>query len=434
MAFSVQLAGVLLILFVVNLNFINKRKYAEAVSLAFALLLFVPVDAMGLLSGYPYSSGGKLNISLVGYDVLLMWICLILLKKNKLKSGRQLSVIVGCLVFMFIIRMIVDTSGAFSNKLMDNYMLPILLAAYIICFLPPKSFPKVMKSIFVCILINAFIGVVEVLIGRSLLFHEYYLRTNAWYQGLYGAQTWGIPMRSTALLGHPLINGIYCVLAFPYLIYSTFEKRKIVKVILFTLLFLGVLASNSRGALLVLCGFIAYSVLRRKEYGKAAVIILVTFVFIGTVDLNDLYNSMFSRDVAGTSIEHRFLALEIFTKIPFKTLVLGTGYNNSGTTLREIGFQGNFEIAYLIILLENGVVGFGAWVASILTLYRCNIVERIGGMNCRAIINGMLICILGIAFTGNYFGDPGTLNYMLWSIFSFSFLMRESRQNKLQDR
>lgn len=105
---------------------------------------------------------------------------------------------------------------------------------------------------------------------------------------------------------------------------------------------------------------------------------------------------------------------------------MGNGYNSTQDVLKMIGINGNVEIAYLIILFENGVIGFIAWISSLIIMYRRNMLDEIGDLRIKSIINGMILCVLLCGFMSNLFGDPGTLNYIIYMLFAFSFVLRQN--------
>ena len=429
MAITVQLIALIMLLFVVNLYFLSKRKYGSMFSLAIIILTFIPPDAVGIISGYAYSMGGKINISIIGYDVLIIFLCMLMTGRTKIRnvSKGTFATVVGSLTFIFLFRLIVDGPDVFSNKLLDNYILPAVFALLIITHLPSEEFPRVMQVFFICTLINAMVAASEVIIGRSLFLHDYYMSTNAWYQGIYSSSMWIQRMRGTAFLGHPLINGMYYVLGIVYLYHREETRRKILWLFEFVILIGGVIASNSRGAILIFLGYTAYFLLKRKDYVKAGIALLAVTFTMSIIDFDVLYQRLFSRDISGSSMLHRFISLAKFTQVPFLTSLIGTGFNNTYPILQKIGISGNLENSYLIILLEIGVFCFIAWIISFGCLYSKNMIQKCKNLNSRDMINGMIMCMMGLAFSGNYFGDPGTLNYVLWTMFAMSCLLGERK-------
>lgn len=432
MAFSLNLLITLLVLTIFNFIFFTKGKWEYIFSMLLVLLLFIAPDMVGLFSGAPYSRPGMFNISIVGYDVII--ICLFIFSKGTIRIRRMdrrtvLTLLTG-MYAMFMIRFIVDGFDILSNKMLDNMLLPILLAFLVVSYMPLECFERCLRVFYVSILINAVIASAEVLLGRSWLFHEYYYDTNAWYQSVYNSTQWGIPMRGTAFLGHPLYNGMYYLLAIVYLYNISWKNKRLSRSMELLVLACGILATNSRGVLIFFAGYTLITILRRRNYGKLVVLTAIATILLACVDLETLYLSVFSRDVSGRSLMHRLMGLQAFSKIPLHTILVGTGYNNTAEVLSAAGMVGNFENAYLIVLLENGVFGFICWLGILLTLYRRGMITRLGDLNAKGMINGMLLSCLGLACTGNYFGDPGTLNYTLWMIMAFSRLLSYANREK----
>ena len=70
--------------------------------------------------------------------------------------------------------------------------------------------------------------------------------------------------------------------------------------------------------------------------------------------------------------------------------------------------------------MENGLIGFVAWLVSLITLYNKRMSKEIDGMKVKSMVNGMIVCFLAVSATSNSFGDPGTLNYILWVLLAFT--------------
>lgn len=433
MAFSVLLGVCLLSLFVTNMYFVYKQHWDYIFSLIFILLLFIPSDLTGFISGHSYSAAGKINIGIVGYDVVIVLICVIIKGKGMIKLSKRTIGLVGFFVMLFIWRAIVNGEGVLSNKLLDNYFIPILLALMICTYMSTEIFPSVMRTIVMCIVINALVACIEVIIGKSLFLHEYYMKDVAWYQGIYNFTMWGVNMRGCAFLGHPLVNGMYYVIAIAYVYNCNFLKRKYLKIVSLTILIGGIWATNSRGALIIFVGYTLLYFCDKKNYMKLSVLLLSVSIVLAATNFNELNQLLFSRDTHGDSIFYRIRAIYSIFKISIERWIFGVGFNNVPSILKQIGMSGNFEISYLIILLENGIIGFLIWLMGLAKIYCKKMIgntrNSMGSINVKKAINGMIICMLSLATTGNYFGDPGTLNYMLWSLFAFSRVMKQVEIN-----
>ena len=133
MAISIQLIIVLFILFLYNFYYINANKWINVFYCLFFLLLTIPVEVQRIISGSLYSTSGILNISVVGYDIIIIVICTIILKKKIRKfTKKNLIYILLGLISILGMRLIIDGASAPSNKMFDNYCLPILLSILII--------------------------------------------------------------------------------------------------------------------------------------------------------------------------------------------------------------------------------------------------------------------------------------------------------------
>lgn len=142
-----------------------------------------------------------INLSIVGYDVLIILILSLALRYGKIKSlGEFWRRAVICTWLTISIRFVIDGFGVLSNKVFDNYLLPMAYVLLMIRYLDKEKAIKVVKVLYVCVLINAAVGSCEYFLGQSLLFHEYYMKSVGWYPNTYLAQQYGVSFRCTAFL------------------------------------------------------------------------------------------------------------------------------------------------------------------------------------------------------------------------------------------
>lgn len=420
MAISIQLGVVLFLLLIINMYFMSVKKYDAIFSVFIILLTFISKEENGIISGVPYDTGGMINLSIVGYDVLIILILSIALRHGKIKSlGVFWSRAIACTLITILIRFAIDGFGAFSNKVFDNYLLPIACAMLMIRYLDKEKAIKLIKVLYVCILINAAVGSCEYFIGKSLLFHEYYMRFVGWYPNTYLAQKYGIPFRCTAFLGHPLTNGMYYLIGEVYL-FNNDKKWNVQKIIQFAILGFAIFATNSRGALLVLSIYILIYLISNKKALKLCLLAGCGVVVATGLNFQEIYNSIFMRDTTGSSMMVRVNVLLNFFSIPIQNIIMGMGYNNAGTIFSQYTGGANAEISYIILLMENGIAGFISWLFALTSIYNKKICRNFNGIKYSGLVHGMLICFLMYAATSNSFADPGTLTYLLCFILALS--------------
>lgn len=371
---------------------------------------------VGLISGHSYSTPSMINLSMVGYDVLIVLILVILKNRGKIYFAEK-NIIQAFILFfaVLVIRFLVDGIGMVSNKIFDNYFLPLISAYLMVQFLTFDDLPKVIKVLYICIIINAVIGCVEYIIGKSLFLHNYYMSNVDWYPSTFLSTQYNIPFRCTTFLGHPLVNGMYYLMGIVYLLNNKGIKN-ISKILQSVILIGGILATNSRAALLVLAVYLLYYLISNKKGIKLILLLMASICIYFTVNLNEIYSNLFVRDASGSSAMVRILALQSIIQIPEKSLLLGVGFNNAGQVFKQMLAGANAEISYLIILLELGLIGFILWFGACALVYNNNIKEEVNNLLYKGLVKGMLICFLLYAAFSNSFGDPGTLNYLLFFI------------------
>lgn len=415
MAMSLLLITILLFLLIYNYINIQKNNWINVFGLMIILLTFFPIEAIGIITGVAYDTPGCVNLSILCYDVLIVTILSILLQK-KMNGKVSKNVIFNFFLLtisVIVIRLHVNGLDFLSNKMLDNYIVPILLSILAIGYLKYDDIQKIIKIFVFCILVNAFVACIEYFIGKSLFFHNYYINTITWYQGMYMSTKYGLMFRSSAFLGHPLVNGTYYLSAIIFLLYEN-EKKYIKKYILLAILLFATFTTNSRAAILVTIIAIVYYLIKEKKYFLLFLVVFISVLCIFSIDFTELYNSIFARDLSGGSMNVRYTALKTFFEFPIKDIILGIGFNKSNLYLKEYGFTGNLEISYLIMILDVGLLTFLLWISMICALIGR---KKINKMNPIArCLKSNLIMLLGIFFTYNSIGDPGTLNYLLFFI------------------
>lgn len=414
---AVSFLLIVFLIFFLIYNYINilKNDWINVFKLIIVLLTFFPIDTIGLITKIPYSTPGYINLSLVCYDILIVFVLsAVLHKKSNNRIDNKLLLIFFCFIItMTLIRFYVDGFDFLSNKILDNIIVPMLLAILIIKYLKYDEIKKIAKFLVFCILINSCVAIIEYFIGKSLFFHNYYIKTIPWYQNIYLSTKYGIRFRSSAFLGHPLINGTYYLIAITFLLYDN-KVLNIKKIVLLFILLFAVFTTNSRAALLIAFISILFYSFKEKKYFMLFITTFIIILCVISIDFTQLYNSIFKRDLSGSSISVRYDALRIFFKFSFKDVLLGVGFNNSNTYLKKYGFAGNLEISYLIMILEFGLVTFIMWVCFICNLIgikksvKTNLTEKSLKMN--------ILVLLIMFFTYNSIADPGTLNYLLFLI------------------
>ena len=420
MAISIQLGAILAALLIINIYFMSAKKYELIFSICIILLTFVSKEENGIISGVPYDTGGVINPSIVGYDVLIILILSLALRHGKIKSlGVFWRRAVICTWLTITIRFVIDGFGVLSNKVFDSYLMPMAYALLMIRYLDKEKAIKVVKVLYVCVLINAAVGSCEYFLGRSLLFHEYYMKAVGWYPNTYLAQKYGVSFRCTAFLGHPLTNGMYYLMGVVYL-FNNEKKWNLFKIVQFAVLGFAIFATNSRGALLILSIYILFYLISNKKALKFCFLAGMGVVITTRINLQEIYNNIFARDATGSSMMVRVKVLLNFFDIPIQNVIMGMGYNNAGTIFSKYTGGANAEISYIILLMENGIAGFISWFVALSSIYNNKMCRMFNGIKYSGLVHGMLICFLMYAATSNSFADPGTLTYLLCFILALS--------------
>lgn len=426
MAISVQLIVLLILIAIISLIATDQIIW----KILLACLILIPSSAQGLISGTSYSTAGVLNLSLVGYGTLIAGIIL-MLRHRTLKKKTTVTLL-GCFCVILIMRIIADGTGFISNKLFDNYFLPMLIAVLLVSYIKSEDIPVLLRSLYYLILVGAVIACFEYIYGRSLLFHQYYMDTCPWYETIYISAQY-VSFRSCSYFGHPLIGALYYLIDIVYLLnVESTQKNRMLFWLQFIVLILAILSTNARAALLGLALYLVHFLVKKKKIGRLIALTFIVLSMIVFVDWKSLYYLVFARDNNGSSLMVRVNALLSIINIPIKSFILGEGYNTTSSLLKSLGFTGNVEISYLIILMENGVIGFIAWLVSVLHFFRSN--SRLSNnLNVISVIHGMLAIIFIVGGMSNSFGDPGTLNYLIYILLALNYVLAKMSTEEIID-
>lgn len=403
------------------------------IGLAIAVTTLVPVEAIGIFSGYYYASSNPIvNISLTSYSVLALIGQLYIL--HILKSGRFLIdnklfvLLLLCLVSIIVPRII--SAGLLSNKLFDNYLFPLMFFLIIVVTLPSERVSKVLVIIFYFVLFNAVIAIVEYYKKSNILFDNYFLMFNDWYKGIVRSSKYGISYRSGAFLGHPLILSSYLVLGI-IMLKSLNIKYFLQKLCYYLILLFALYTTNSRGGFLLVLVYFMYELFRKSRLVGLSAIVMIVLLYLPMLSL---YQDIFSRDSSGASLGIRLLALSLIPKIPVNILFWGAGFNQASNVMAAIigssSIKSNFEIGPLIILVEMGFIT--VFFMTVLIIYIINKSKKLAINNRKIKDYNNIITMLfftSISFlTYNSIGNSGTLNYLPWLLLALLYTSVKKNQ------
>lgn len=427
---SLALSMMVLVLCVINCYYAYTRQTVKAVQVLVVLLAFIPTEAVGLFSGTPYSQAtGRVNISIAAYDVLCFFVAFQVFRRGHRQrySMKKTTtwIIVLSLFLLITLRFFSEGTTFLSNKLFDTYQFPMLLMLIVANRLIPNDIDRILRTLFICILINAVVAIVEFYYGKSLFLHTYYYESVDWYPAIINAKEHTGLFRTTAFLGHPLIGSIYYNLATCILLERT-KKLSLFILVQYAIFFLAIISTNARSGLLVFIALTGWFVFKKnKLLGIAGTIILLAVM--ASIDIVKIYNELFSRDLQGVSAMIRVNAINSISMVPIETWMFGVGYNNATEYMRQLAGT-SIEISYIIILLENGLLGFMAWSGSI--LWSIRLLWKVRKKNAvQQPVAAMIVCLLALAAMSNSLGDPVTLNYSLWILLGFGIVYTNTQHS-----
>ena len=93
--------------------FMSLEKYDVVFSVFIILLTFISKEENGIISGVPYDTGGMINLSIVGYDILIILMLSIALRHGKIKIlGVFWIRAIVCTLIAVIIRFVIDVKNS----------------------------------------------------------------------------------------------------------------------------------------------------------------------------------------------------------------------------------------------------------------------------------------------------------------------------------
>ncbi len=393
------------------------KQFELWVGLLFVVLCFFPAEAVGLLSGYYYSAAsGMVNISLAGYTAVIMF-CHILVFSAKYGLHFDEQNTMSAIAFftvLLITRFLADGfEGLLSNKLFENYLMPLLVFFVITC-LPRIDHGKVLRMLLAFLVVDALIACFEYIVSSNLFYHDYFMANNAWYQQIIIACQYGNAYRSSSCIGHPLTVALFMNVGF---ILTEKTVKNVPAKLGFDLLFLlALLTTNSRAGLLVFACFLIFFAYK-KSFSHLALGLLIIVVALSLLFWRgNMYEALFSRDSSGSSLLQRVLGLNAFLSSSMSQIVLGVGFSGSQSLVSSFtNSSGNMEIGPLIVLSEIGILAFAVFVLFLVQCVRHLYLKRkIAGETDSyiSVILLLLICIGIECCTYNSIGDTCQIMYL----------------------
>lgn len=392
------------------------EKYEEWACLVLLVLTMFPAEATGILSGYNYTlSSGLVNISLAGYVSLVMFLHVIVFSAH-----RKIVINIELLMWAFLaLSVLVLTRvigegfpGLMSNRFFDSFGLPLLLLIAL-ASLPKIDINKVLKYLLFLLVVDAVFACVEYGFGHNLVYDGYFSAANQWYQQIVASSSWGVPYRSSSLIGHPLTLAVYMNLGL--ILAITIPKNTSVKVLLCALFFAAQIVTNSRGGLLILCLIVLYLLEKKNKaaFVIAAIALVVSISILGVSG----YNALFSRDISGGSLATRIQGIQAILSSSPADLLMGVGFRDSQAVVSSFTESvSNVEVGPLLMLLQIGLFSFTVMAVFIGKAFSVNnkrnklcFVHRLQYVRT---IDLLLLTFFLESFTYNSIGDPGQMMYL----------------------
>ncbi|MEY8200344.1 MAG: hypothetical protein RPS47_13975 [Colwellia sp.] len=329
-------------------------------------VLFLPYEVLNV--GFPGSLIGTVS----PFFVFTFLFIVVYLFKSTSRGGVPLLPVAVFPMILFLMYLLVVTYLNHGLKgygtIADNY-LAVLICFYVVALEKSKK-PFDPHAIYLMIFISALYSVFEYLISYNPVYYN--LFTHAEWVGT----QWGSGFyRSTGGIGHPLICATLYLIAFISLNNWTNKNKPI----FYAILFLAIVATGSRAALVLVVLYVSIMTLRSGNI-KLFLLLLLGGVLFGTV----LYMlGMFDQIIYRFSNGHgsNAVRLALFDIIDYVLTdnLFGGGIGSTGDFSERVGFYNVIEVAWVSFIIEMGVIGtclfFCVWYYY---LYKNNILRGNG--------------------------------------------------------
>ena len=319
--------------------------------------------------------------------------------------------------------------------ILENYIGPFVL--FILIILTVKNEKQIKKvwinKIFWAAIILSFFALIEFVTHLNPYSYFYAASGTAYNSYIITGY------RSFTTLGHPLNNALFFLSAMPF---AFFLKTKFQKYFVHLLLLLGIVATGSRLSSVIALGFILYFYfyLGNEKKWKIVYVVSMLLVFslsiyfiISYTSLTDFLFSRFTSDYGSSQI--RYMAINYFKnnwhKYIFSSIGVG-GTRELSTSV--LGQEHSFEIPWLIMLVEMGIIPLTIYLFSIFLpffayLKNKKLFNRLNGAKI-VLISYSLMLLTATGYSS--FGVKSHLNYLFYGIVAVTliyidYLLKQTR-------
>jgi len=235
--------------------------------------------------------------------------------------------------------------------------------------------------------------------------------------------------------GHPMAFGIFLLSAIVYLFFLIRKTNKRIFWIIAFIVILNILFAGVRSTIMAAFVGLVYYLIKVRQLKLTLVISLIFIIFLVIVSTNESLSKYFSINalfesnnaVAGSSIEGRISQFKGFYNEIINDIIIGKGYSWNGYYLTNFGNHPTmlaFESLFMIIVLNNGIIGLFIWGYFILDTFRIN-KTLLQNKEDYYLINVLLILYLAYTFLT---GDYGYMKfYMMFYAIIFASIIKFKR-------
>jgi len=310
----------------------------------------------------------------------------------------------------------------------------LIFNLYTLLLYKHKNISIYLKLLLVTVAAVCVIGVAEIIVN----FRPYYI----YFQGIEHLQSINISeymfaWRIRSSIGNPLILATFVLLSIPLNIYHIKNSNnKTLHLALLVLQVVTIILTTSRFPIILMTIYLLYEILHTNIsikkilfFSVASLAIIIALSFVFSYSNSELFfNRLFFR-TAENSITHRIAAYKYFINVyisnPLIGIGMGNGYFYLMQNLSQTFVTPTFDNAFLDILVENGIIGFGIIIA--LVYQTINRIHKIENLKIKKIASSTIVLFLILGLNFNVFMYQASWA-ILWIYMSIYFSYQEEKK------
>jgi len=395
------------------------------------LIFFLIFCIIFFSSLFPFQYFGfGLNVY-IGLSVMVLATLTFLINRNVLTISKEIKVVLTTFVFVWFLSSFSAVDFSLSTVRFSYYLFTGLAVFYILIVnVKNVKYVEYFNNLLIvlCVLVSIY-GIVEFAVNRNLFYTTVLNRENfLYFKLLRGGAGFSDSGRIVSTVGHPVTLGFFLVPGVLLMAHRFIHRMTIFHFTIIVILVTGLFLTFTRGSWIAVFVSLFLFFVKKKadvfKFGVFIILLLGVFIFFSGEVRNTLLTrnpmSYIQNPVEKNRIGSYLTVSKIVTDFP----LFGIGTANFRIRRFEYDeFQTVIEgpdNLYLMILAENGIIGFAAFVILLYTIFN-KINKRLEETKSKIIRGHLEIYkLIFIAFMINFFFFDALYHpvprIMFWSI------------------